>query len=109
MAREKARGPAAALDLLMAGCLFGFLVTVSPHLVSHAFDEGQHDGHRSTPTCLLYAQSQLATGEMQLAPIRIAPPAPAEILLDERQAAPLSTSPRYAIRLRAPPRSRGWV
>lgn len=107
MARERLRGSAAALDLLLAGCLLVFLVAVSPHLVIHAFEEHQDHSHHTKPTCLLYIQNQLTIGEMQFAPTGIGPPALAEALLDERPATHLPTAHRYAIRPRAPPRFHG--
>jgi hypothetical protein len=92
---------AAVCSLLTAGFLFAFLVTISPHLVRHAFEE--HDHHHGPPTCPLLIQSQLTHAEPEIGAVPGVPTLAVGLVPERLPTADPPAPSVHAVQPRAPP------
>jgi hypothetical protein len=86
------------IGLLAAGCLFVYLIALSPHLVHHAFEK-----HHGPPECPLLLQSQLATTDLQPDLPAVGPPGLAGPLPVSGPIVMLPAPPTPTSHPRAPP------
>ena len=76
-----------------------YLISLSPHLVHHLFDEDQNH-----PTCPYFALSQ-QNADLQPDPPILVPPHQTAVCHDQLPAVSLPSSDRSVVNPRAPPRS----